>query len=132
MTDPITVTLDIRGWPAQKGDGYTNTTTNDGQTYCYKYSGGTDGKGNVIEHLKSGVAQINVNSVADRRYHLIGTKLNDGNTQFSISIQSTWQAVITDIGTVNEDDYFQLQFQDTIEGHNNRTFWCDPTIKNKD
>ena len=130
MTDPITVTLDIRCWASNGSDGYTNTTTNDGQTYCYKYSGGTDGAGNVTEHLSSGVAQINIESVADRRYHLINTAMNEGNTQFRISVQSTYQAVITDIGTATEDDYFKLQFQDTIEGHNNRTFWCDPRVKN--
>jgi len=132
MTDPITVNLDIRGWASNGKDGFTNTPTNDGKTYCYKWSGGTDGAGNVIEHLRSGVASINITSVADRRYQLIDAKLNDENTQFTISIQNTYQALITDIGTVKEDDHFMLQFKDTIEGHNNSTFWCDPRVKNDD
>lgn len=132
MTDPITINLDIRAGASNGSDGFTNTPTNDGKTYCFKWSGGTDGAGNVVEHLRAGVADINISTVADRRFHLIDAKLSDGTTQFRIAITSTWQAVITDIGSVKEDDSFSLQFRDTIEGHNSRTFWCDPRIKNDD
>ena len=132
MTDPITITLDIRSWASNGSDGYTNTTCNDGTVYCYKYSGGTDGAGNVIEHLHSGVSDINVQTVADRRFKIIDAQLSPGTTQFQITVTDTWKALIHDIGTAKEDDYFKLQFQDTIEGHNNRTFWCDPRVKNDD
>lgn len=133
MTDPITITLDIHAWDSRNNDGYTNTTCNDGTIYCYKWGGGTDGKGNVIEHLKSGgAADINIHTVADKRFHIIGAEVSEGTTQFQITVTDTWKALIHDIGTANEDDYFKLQFVDTIPGNNSRTFWCDPKIKNDD
>jgi hypothetical protein len=131
MTTPITVNLDIHAWASSPNDGYTNTACSDGTIYSYKWTGGTDGKGNVIEHLQSGNAtDINVESVADRRFILIDAQLSPGTTQFQISIQNTFKALIHDIGTANEDDHFKLQFRDDIEGHNARTFWCDPGVRN--
>lgn len=128
----ININLDIRAGASSGNDGYTNTPTNDGKTYCYKWTGGTDGQGNIVEHLKSGVESITVTSVADRRFQIINSEMSPGNTQFTITVTSTYQATISDIGSVKEDDYFKLQFKDTIPGHNNRTFWCDPRIKNAD
>lgn len=128
----INISLDIRAWPSSGSDGYTNTKTNDDKTYCYKWTGGTDGEGNVVEHLKTGVDTIMITSVADRRFVMIGTEMSPGNTQFTLTKTSGYQATITDIGTVKEDDYFKLQFQNTIPGYNNSTFWCDPRVKNDD
>jgi hypothetical protein len=128
----ININLDIRAWASSGSDGYTNTTTNDGKIYCYKWSGGTDGKGNVTEHLSSGAESITITSVADRRFEIIDSQMNEGNTQFTLTVTSTYQATITDIDNAVEDDYFKLQFKNTIPGHNNSTFWCDPRVKNDD
>jgi len=128
----ININLDIRAGASNGHDGFTNTPTNDGKTYCYKWTGGTDGKGNVTEHLSSGAETIMITSVADRRFVMIGTEMSPGNTQFTLTKTSSYQATITDIDNVKEDDYFKLQFQNTIPGHNNSTFWCDPRVKNDD
>jgi hypothetical protein len=46
MSDKVNVTLDCRNF-STNGDGYTNVTGSNGQPYSYKYTGGTDGNGNV-------------------------------------------------------------------------------------
>lgn len=128
----ININLDIRAGASTGSDGFTNTPTSDGHTYCYKWSGGSDTHGNVIEHLSSGAEDIMITCVADRRFVIIGSEMSPGNTQFTLTLTSSYQATITDIDTVKEDDYFKLQFRNTIPGYNNATFWCDPRIKNDD
>ena len=48
MTDTAELSLDCRTL-ATSGDGYRNTTTANGATYRDKYTGTTDGAGNVAK-----------------------------------------------------------------------------------
>ena len=130
MTNPYTISLDIRNSPSNGQDGFTNTTTSDGQTYCYKWSGGTDGQGSVEESRTAGVAQINVNLIADPRYHIVAGSFSGGDTQFTFTKTSDRSAVVSDAGTAAEQDYFNVQVSDTSRA--NCTFWCDPRVGNRD
>jgi hypothetical protein len=122
--------LDVRNSASNGHDGYTNTSTTDGQTYCYKWTGGTDNAGDVVESIRAGVAQINVQLRADSRYHIVAGAFGDGNTQFSFNATDNYNGVISDVGTVAEDDYFKLQVSDS--SRTNCTFWCDPRVGNQD
>lgn len=130
MTNPYTITLDVRNGASNGQDGYTNTPTSDGLTYCYRWTGGTDGAGDVMESIRQGVAQINVQLRADPRYHIVTALFQDGNTQFSFNRSDNYNAVISDLGTVAENDYFNLQVTDSSRP--NCTFWCDPRVGNQD
>ncbi len=130
MTEPYTISLDIRNSASNGQDGFTNTTTSDGQTYCYKWSGGTDGAGDVQELRSAGVAQINVNLIADPRYHIVTGAFSAGDTQFTFTKTGDRTATITDAGTAAEQDYFNVQITDTTRA--NCTFWCDPRVGNRD
>lgn len=130
MTEPYTISLDIRNSASNGQDGFTNTTTSDGQTYCYKWSGGTDGQGGVQESRSAGVAQINVNLIADPRYHIVAGSFSGGDTQFTFTKTGDRSAVVSDAGTAAEQDYFNVQVSDTSRA--NCTFWCDPRVGNRD
>ena len=129
MTNPITITLDVRNSASNGSDGYTNTTTTDGLTYCYRWTGGTDGAGDVLESISAGVAVINVQLRADARYHIVTGGFGDGNTQFTFGRVDNYNATISDIGTVVENDYFNIQVSDS--SRTNCTFWCDPRVGNQ-
>lgn len=130
MTNPYTITLDVRNWASNGSDGYTSTTATDGKVYSYKWTGGTDGKGDVAESIAQGVAQINVQLRADSRYHIVGGAFGDGNTQFSFNRSDNYNGMITDVGSVKENDYFKMQVTDSTRS--NCTFWCDPRVGNQD
>lgn len=129
MTEPYTITLDIRGSASNGSDGYTNTPTSDGLTYCYRWTGGSDSMGNVAESLSAGVASINVQLRADSRYHIENAIFTPGNTQFTFDKTDNYNAVISDLGTATESDYFNMQCSDS--SRSNCTFWCDPRIGNE-
>lgn len=130
MTEPYTISLDIRNSASSGSDGFTNTTTSDGQTYCYKWSGGTDGKGGVEESRQAGVAEIHMSLVADPRYHIVQGSFSGGDTQFTFTKTGDRSATISDAGTAAEQDYFNVQISDTSRP--NCTFWCDPRVGNRD
>ena len=130
MTEPYTITLDIRNSPSNGQDGFTNTTTTDGLTYCYKWAGGTDGSGDVQELRSAGVAQINVSLIADARYHIVKGSFSEGDTQFTFTRTGDRTAVVNDAGTAAEQDYFNVQISDSSRP--NCTFWCDPRVGNRD
>ena len=41
------VTLDVRNFPSNDSDGYTDTTASNHAIYSYLYGGGSDGNGNI-------------------------------------------------------------------------------------
>lgn len=130
MTSPVTIELDIRNSPSNGSDGFTSTPTSDALNYCYKWSGGSDAAGDVFESLATGVAQINVHLIADPRYHIESALFGEGNTQFTFTKTDNYNAVISDLGTAKEEDYFNLQVRDSSRP--NCTFWCDPRVGNRD
>lgn len=129
MTNPIAVTLDVRNFPSNGSDGYTNTTATDNQTYSYKYGGGTDGAGDVDEITGGGVGQITVTLSSDPRYIISDVAFSgDPATQLSWTPVTSTQALITDQDTADEDAYYSLTIRDNSA---QCTFPCDPKISNK-
>ena len=129
MTTIPPIVLDIRSGRSNGSDGFTDTPTSDGLMYCYKWSGGTDGTGNVSESLSAGVASIDVQLRADPRYHIESALFGEGNTQFTFTKTDNYNAVINDLGTATENDYFNLQCSDS--SRSDCTFWCDPRVGNE-
>jgi hypothetical protein len=124
------VSLDVRNGPANGAEGYTDTTTSNGTTYCFKYSGGTDGHGGVDEPTGAGSGTITVQIGTDGRYEI-------SNVEFSgdIDNQLSWRqgptaktAVITDTDTSSGNGYYRVIGRDTTA---NCTFPCDPPIKHE-
>ncbi|MEM7279433.1 MAG: hypothetical protein AAF385_15070 [Pseudomonadota bacterium] len=130
MTDAVTAKLDIRAGPASPGDGYTNTPTSNGKTYCYQWTGGSDGHGNITEDLRTGVGAINIEVIADQRFHIVEVGFGEGNTQFAYHPINNTHGTISDAGTAVELDYFNVQLINTIN-EENCTFWCDPNVRNR-
>jgi hypothetical protein len=123
------VSLDIRNFAATPGDGYTNTTASNGATYCYKYSGGTDGSGGVEVITGTGTLTITVTVNADPRYVISGVTFtgNVGDLSWAFGATS-YIAVITDTDLDNENGYYSVVIRDGTAGC---TLPCDPPITNK-
>ena len=74
MTNPYTISLDIRNSPSNGQDGFTNTTTSDGQTYCYTvtslYDGSCEsGLSNILCATPGNITVTNM--PADYEYQLL-------------------------------------------------------------
>lgn len=129
MTNPIAVTLDVRNFPSNGADGYTNTTATNNQIYSYKYGGGTDGAGDVDETTGGGVGQITVTLSSDPRYVISNVTFSgDTATQLSWTPVNATQALITDQDIEDEDAYYSMTIRDNSA---QCTFPCDPIIRNK-
>lgn len=123
------VSLDIRNYAATPGDGYTNTTATNGATYCYKYSGGTDGNGGVEVTTGTGTLTITITVGGDPRYMVSNiTFQNDvGDLSWHFG-ETSQQATITDTDLDNENAYYTVV---VLDHDANCTFPCDPGITNK-
>lgn len=129
MTNPIAVTLDVRNFPSNGSDGYTNTTATNEQTYSYKYGGGSDGSGDIDETTGGGVGQITVTLSSDPRYVISDVTFSgDTATQLSWAPVTSTQALITDQDTADEDAYYSMTIRDDTAAC---TFACDPNIRNR-
>ncbi len=132
MAADANVGLDVRIGPR---DGYTQAafqggTSNPGNfTYYYKYSGGTDGNGNVVESGR-GAVDIFLTLSSDPRYVIDYGGFGAGNTQLSFTRTDNTHATIHDVNTADESDYFNVRITDT--GNGNCQFWCDPRVTNQD
>lgn len=124
------VSLDIRNYAATPGDGYTNTTASNNATYCYKYSGGTDGNGGVTVTTGTGTLTITITVGGDPRYMVDSIGFgNDVGHDLSWHFGETSQsATITDTDLDNEDAYYNVVVKDSTA---NCTFTCDPPLKNQ-
>jgi hypothetical protein len=123
------VSLDLRNYAATPGDGYTNTVASNGATYCYKYSGGTDGNGGVEVITGTGTLTITVTINADPRYVVSDVTFNNDVGDLSWAFGATsYIAVITDTDLDNENAYYSILVRDDTAGC---TMTCDPGITNK-
>lgn len=129
MPTSANVNLDVRNFPSS-GDGYTNVTASNGQTYSYKFTGGnsSSNNGDVNVPIGHGQAAITVHVGGDPRYHVSNITFNPTNTQFG------WQAggnaavaVIIDTAVAVVDVKYSVVVLDTTA---NCTINCDPMIKN--
>jgi hypothetical protein len=126
----IDVGLDVRNGPANGAPGYIDTTTSINTTYCYRYSGGTDGDGGVVESVAAGSGTITVQIGSDPRYSIDWVSFSG-----DIESQLSWQhggtptvAIITDADTSTGSGYYKVVGRDSTA---NCTFVCDPPIINR-
>lgn len=112
-------------------DGYTPTTASDGKVYYYKYSGGSDGAGNVTEYTDDGTGQGTITITLTGTSYNISSIAFSGDTHSDLSYVagSTSQiAIITDTKVDNESASYCVTCSDPQA---NNTFNCDPGITNK-
>lgn len=126
----IDVNLDVRNSPSSGKDGYRNTTASNAAVYSYRYSGGSDGNGNVTETVNAGSGTIAVTLKSDARYQISGV-LFSGNASRDLSTQpvanTPTRLIITDLDTSAGTSYYKITVSDTAA---NCTFDCDPQITN--
>lgn len=128
MPSPVNVNLDVRNFSSGGADGYTDVIASNGKTYSYKYTGGSDGRGNVSVSVGRGQAAINVTVGSDSRYSITNVTFNPADTQFS------WHAggraavaVIVDTAVTVVSVKYTTIVADSTAGC---TIPCDPMIQN--
>ena len=128
MPSNASVSLDVRNFPSNGSDGYTNTTASNNAIYSYCYTGGTHGGDVTFQGRGQVTLTVHLNS--DPRYQIntVGF-VNDTNNQLSLQPEnSPTTAVIKDINTVVQDAAYKVTVSDTTA---NCTIPCDPQINNK-
>jgi hypothetical protein len=128
MPSPVNVNLDVRNFSSGGADGYTNVIASNGQTYSYKYTGGSDSHGNVNVTVGHGQAAINVTVGSDARYSITNITFNPADTQF------TWHAgghasvavILDTAATVVSVKYTTIVF----DSNAGCSIPCDPVIHN--
>lgn len=126
----VNVTLDCRNWPSNGNDGYTSTTASNNAVYSYKYTGGSDGNGNVTGHMTTGAVAIAVTISADSRYVVNSVDFSgDIESQLSTTPGTTpYTVTVNDSDTQTGSGYYKLTVRDTSAGC---TFPCDPRVTNE-
>jgi hypothetical protein len=122
----VNVSLDCRNFRSNTSD-YTNVKGSNNKWYSYKYTGGTDSKGNVT--VKKGTpTDILVTIHADARYDVNDTNVtNDPKGDISRS-HAEKTATFSDNARDEETDiYYQVTVVDNVA---NATFLADPKIDN--
>lgn len=129
MPSNFAVTLDVRNFPSNGSDGYTNATASNAAVYSYLYAGGSGGKGNVDVANGSGHAAITVSLISDPRYSISNINFsNDLANQFSWHAGGNAKvAVITDTNSASAEVKYTCIVTDSTA---NCTIPCDPMIKN--
>ena len=128
MPGPVNVNLDVRNFSSGGADGYKDVTASNGQTYSYKYTGGSEGNGNVRVGVGGGQAAIDVSLRSDPRYSITNITFSPADSQF------TWHAgghaavaVIVDTAVAVASVKYTVIATDSIASC---TVPCDPTIQN--
>lgn len=121
------VSLDVRNWAAQPGDGYTTSQNN--SSHSYKYTGGTEASsdGTVVEHSR-GQDIINIQLNSDARYSIDSvTFQDDSQRQLTSRVLTPTRAQITDVNSQVETAEYIVNVRDSVAGV---VFECDPIIRN--
>jgi hypothetical protein len=127
MTKKIPVGLDLRN--AQYGTlpGYTETTATNSTKYYYKYSGGTEGDGNV-KVKKDKAAEITVTVGNDARYSVSGVSVTNDSKH---DITTDFSGVTATINDDAKDVESGMEYTITVYDSTAKTkFDCDPRIDN--
>jgi hypothetical protein len=128
MPSPVSVSLDVRNAASGPAAGYIQVKASNGDIYYYKYTGGSDGNGNVTATVGAGQAAINVTVGSDPRYSITNIVFYPADNQF------TWHAgghaavaVIVDTAVVITSVKFTTIVTDSVA-----KCWipCDPMIQN--
>lgn len=126
------INLDIR-LNGSSDPGWTNVKAGNGTTYGYKYSGGDDGAGGLVQTVVqngNGRDTAPFQLVADNRYQISGVNfLNDTQNQLSWNGNSTRAGSIVDANTQVENAEYTVIVSDTQNG--NALIVCDPPVRNQ-
>lgn len=133
MPNNFSVSLDIRNFPSNGSDGYTNTTASNGSIYSYQYSGGNGGGGNVNVPGAGNAgsnAAITITMNSDPRYSITGVGFRDDTLN-----QFAWHGgghanvvVITDRNSAAATVKYTCTITDSTA---HCTLPADPMIKNE-
>lgn len=125
-----TVSLDVRNYSSPPGSGWTSVQASNGQTYSYRYTGGTDGQGDADFPVGSGLQQVQINLICDARYQIRSVTLTGTITRdFSVTGSSDPRS-----RTINDTDTDQGSVQYCVlvlDTTANCTIPCDPQIRNQ-
>lgn len=129
MPGPFNVSLDVRNSSSGGADGYKDVAASNGNIYSYKYTGGSDGRGNVrVVGIGAGQAAINVSLHSDARYTITNIAFYPADTQFSWHAGgNATVAVIVDTAVAVTSVKFTAIVTDSIA---NCWIPCDPMIQN--
>jgi len=126
------ISLDIR-LNGSSDPGWTNVKAGNGTTYGYKYSGGDDGAGGLVQTVDqsgNGRDTAPFQLVADNRYQISGVNfLNDTQNQLSWNGNSPRAGSIVDANTQVENAEYTVIVSDTQNG--NALIVCDPPVRNQ-
>lgn len=121
----VTVTLDIkRGLPTPSGYTLATDADNPERHYCYKFTGGTDGAGNVTCTEETDI-DVNITG-GDYDCHKISFQSNPGD-QFNTS-KNGKNGKIKNKKTSDGTFYYDVRVKD--DGDGNSKFTCDPKVIN--
>jgi len=129
-TPPINLDIRLNG---ASDPGWINVKTADGTVYGYKYTGGDDGAGGLIQTVDpsgNGRDTAPFQLVADNRYQIGGVNfLNDPLNQLSWNGNSPRAGSIVDSNTKVETAEYTVIVTDTQ--NRNVLIVCDPTVRNQ-
>ena len=125
-----TIDLDVRNFPSNGNDGYTNTTASNGATYSYRYTGGDNNGGNVTFTTRGRVTIV-LQLQSDPRYTINSVGFT-GDTNNQLSLESNphaqTHATIQNLNSVVQTANYKVTVTDSTA---NCTAPCDPQIINK-
>lgn len=123
------IQLDLRNFPSSE-PGWHDIAASNGQTYSYRYTGGDDGAGGLVQTVGQGRDTAPIQLVADQRYRIESCNFTgDSKSQLSWNGNSPRAGSITDVNEQVETAEYSLRVMDT--GNGNCTIDCDPPIDNK-
>lgn len=127
MSQTVNVSLDCRNFKTTNDDTYTNVKGSNNQWYSYKYTGGTDNKGNVTVH-KGTPTDVVVTINADARFDVSDTDVKH-DSKGDISKSKTQKTATFADNARNEEHgiYYKVVVIDTVA---DATFDADPKIDN--
>lgn len=133
MPNTPNINLDIRLDGGPTNEGWVNVTASNGTTtYGYKYTGGDDGVGGLVQTAGPGQSRDTapLQLIANRRYQIAAVSFTgDTQSQLSWNGQSDYAGSIVDQNSAVETAEYRVVVRDTANG--NCTINCDPTVKNQ-
>ena len=120
--------LDVRNFPSNGSDGYTDTTASNNAIYSYRYTGGSDGAGGLRAQVGQGTATLNLSLDADPRYTIDHVTFDDPKSQLSWRGNAPRNGVLTDSNTDEESAHYYVSVRDATA---NCTIPCDPMVVNE-
>lgn len=130
MPNTPNINLDVRN-AASTDPGWHTVSASNGQPYSYRYSGGDDGAGGLLQVVNQGRDTAPLQLIADQRYQISGHNFsNDTHNQLTWNGNGNRAGTIIDANNQVETAEYSITVTDT--GNGNCTIECDPQIVNRD